>query len=69
MEVQKSEVTVNGGVFMCHALQCGILFDQNRIVSIEKLISRFPQDLIEGEAPGGREQFKGRLSVDDNAVV
>lgn len=69
VELQKSEVTVNGGVVMCHALQCVVLFDKNRIVSIEKLIGRFPHDPVEGEAPGGREKFKGHLSVDDNAVV
>ena len=54
---------------MCHALQCGLFFDGNRVLSVEKLIGHFPQDLIQGEAPGGREKFKDHLSVENNAVM
>lgn len=60
---------MNGGVVMYHALQCGVLFDKNRIVSVEKLIGHFPYVPAEEESPGGRVKFKGCLSVEDNAVM
>jgi len=69
MTFDKAELALNGGVAVGHCFCCEMLFDKNRIVTVDRLIGRFPQDIAAGETPGGREKFKGHLAVDTNDVL
>ena len=69
MIFDKSEIAVNGGVAVSHCFHCEVLFDKNRIVSVDRLIGRFPQDIAAGETPSGRETFKSRMEVEINDVL
>ncbi len=51
-----------------HCLQCEVLFDKNRIVTVDRLAARFPHD-GEEKLLGGREKYKDRLTVHNNEIL
>ena len=69
IKLDASVVAINGGVAAADCLQCELLFDKKKIVSVDGLIVRFPHDIDAGAPPGGREKFKGRLVVENNDVM
>ena len=71
MEVKDSGMGINGGTMLAHVLSMSIGFDQHRIVSVEKLVGRFPHYLSEEEEEDveGRKRFKGQLVREDNFIV
>ncbi len=81
LALKNSEVGLNGGVILGHALEVGIKFDQHRIITLEKLIGQFPHEIStemgegEGEGEGekrdirGRGLFKERMLQEENHLM
>lgn len=59
-DLKKVEASVAGGILLGHAISLGISFDQHKIVSVDKLIGKFPHELSEKEEEKeeGRKKFK-----------
>lgn len=69
LELNRTELSLNGGVMLIHTPQSYIHFDQHRIVSVEQLVARFPHSPSDDDQLTGRGKFKDCLLKEGNQIM